>query len=145
MIPENHAMCQRSSVDSACIQCSEVTALAIPTLVRLLGKRELEGNVSKTEPCASWLMFLFHLASVFALLSAAPFPPPYLLLCDVVHRELPPLCPKYQAPFSFFFFFFYQHESCFRVWMCLYVSKKCIVCRKSDQVDVIYFRVESPC
>lgn len=137
MIPENHAMCQRSSVDSACLRRSEVRAFTIPTLVRLEGKRELEGNVSKTKPRASWLMFLFRLALAFALLSAAPFPPPYLLLCNTVHGELPSLCPKYQAPFSFHFFFFtsmslVSEYTC----VCLYVSKNFIVCRKSNQVDV---------
>lgn len=94
--------------------------------------------------CAFWLIFWFLLTLAFALPPASSFPPPCLLLCNTAHRDFLSFSPKYQAPFLLPSY--YQHDSCFRVYTGMYVSKKFIICSKCGQADVTsLFQDVSPC
>lgn len=141
MIPENHAMCQRSRVDNARYRDSDTRALTIPSLVRLWGTVGLEGNVFKDEAVCFLANFPVSVdLALVALSPASSFLPLYFLLHNSPHRECLPFSTKYQAPFSFHLFS--------PAWL-LFQSRHITVCvkgvnsfSKCDQVDVIYF---SPC
>lgn len=68
MIPENHAMYQRSSRDSVCLRGPKVRALAVPALLGFAAGWDLKEMSSKTKQCTFWLIFLFRLTLAFALL-----------------------------------------------------------------------------
>lgn len=108
MGPENHAMYQRSSMDSACLRGSEARTLTIPALLGFAVGWDSKEMSSKTSQCAFWLIFLFQLTLTFALLLL-----PHFLLhtfsCVTAHVARLSFSPKYQAPFLLPCF--YQRDS----------------------------------